>query len=576
MRPSSRFTVAIHILTLLAHGAPGEPVTSEYVAGSVSTNPVVIRRLLAGSCARLVRSQGGPGGGWLLLAAPRDITLRDVFQAVEERPALSLHASPPPTRAAHWRQKHPGRAGRPLPGGPAGAGARPRPHHHRRPAPGGAGPGAVSQRRHPSRRPFFWLNPHPHQLREAAILQSHAAPEGAHAMIVVTGATGHLGRLVIEGLLKKVPARRFRCCRAEPREGGRPGRPGRRGPARRLLPPRDPGPGAGRGGAAAARLLQRARQARRPPRRGDRGRPRLRCRAGGLHQPAARRQQPDGRAWPRSTGRPRRRCGPPASLTSSSGTAGTWRTTPSTSPRPSSTGPSSAARGPGRIAAAARADYAAAAVAVLTIRPGREGVRAGRRPRVHHGRAGRSRSRSRPGKPVAYADMSPEQYRAVLTGAGLPGPVAEVYVDADVWAAKGALDDPGAGPSPGSSAGPPPRSPPRWRPRSRGEPRRQVALRVGCLNLLYPYMATGAGSHIWLPLAAHLGAGLERPRVRSHLLPGVARGSASCRATLSPPGRGRMVKRCRLPRKGVLSWRPATSRARLQIAGLGGQCPSPR
>jgi NAD(P)H dehydrogenase (quinone) len=45
------------------------------------------------------------------------------------------------------------------------------------------------------------------------------------------------------------------------------------------------------------------------------------------------------------------------------------------------------------------------------------------------------------GKPITYRDLPPEQYRAVLTAAGLPGPVADIYVDADVQAAKGELDD---------------------------------------------------------------------------------------------------------------------------------------
>ena len=62
---SSKLTVGVHILTLLA-SSPGEPLTSEYIAGSVNTNPVVIRRLLG-----LLREAGvvvihgaayGPGG----------------------------------------------------------------------------------------------------------------------------------------------------------------------------------------------------------------------------------------------------------------------------------------------------------------------------------------------------------------------------------------------------------------------------------------------------------------------------------------------------------------------------------
>jgi len=44
-------------------------------------------------------------------------------------------------------------------------------------------------------------------------------------------------------------------------------------------------------------------------------------------------------------------------------------------------------------------------------------------------------------KPIEYRDLPPEQYRAVLTGAGLPGAIADLYVDADVQAARGDLDD---------------------------------------------------------------------------------------------------------------------------------------
>ena len=98
MNTSSRFTVAIHILTLLAHGG-GEQMTSEYIAGSVNTNPVVIRRLLALlRDARLVISQVGVGGGWQLARPPKGITLRDIYRAVEGGTLFPLHSNTPNPR----------------------------------------------------------------------------------------------------------------------------------------------------------------------------------------------------------------------------------------------------------------------------------------------------------------------------------------------------------------------------------------------------------------------------------------------------------------------------------------------
>jgi Rrf2 family protein len=95
---SSRFTVAIHILTLLAFAGP-EPCTSEFIAGSVSTNPVVIRRLLARlRAAGLAASQGGPGGGWHLCREPEALTLAEVFRAVEPEELFPLHAAEPNPR----------------------------------------------------------------------------------------------------------------------------------------------------------------------------------------------------------------------------------------------------------------------------------------------------------------------------------------------------------------------------------------------------------------------------------------------------------------------------------------------
>jgi Rrf2 family protein len=95
MNVSTRFTVALHILTLLA-SSRGEPLTSEYIAGSVNTNPVVIRRLL-GLLRNLglVSSQPGKGGGWELCVDPDSITLAEVRRAVNEGSPFSMHNQPP-------------------------------------------------------------------------------------------------------------------------------------------------------------------------------------------------------------------------------------------------------------------------------------------------------------------------------------------------------------------------------------------------------------------------------------------------------------------------------------------------
>ena len=92
MIPNSRFAVGIHILTALAY-KHDEPFTSEAIAASVNTNPVVIRRALGDlRRAGLVVSQPGNRGGWRLTREPDQITLRDAYNAVQQG---SLFASPP-------------------------------------------------------------------------------------------------------------------------------------------------------------------------------------------------------------------------------------------------------------------------------------------------------------------------------------------------------------------------------------------------------------------------------------------------------------------------------------------------
>ncbi len=75
--------MAVHVLAVLAY-KEGDRVSSAFLAGSVNTNPVVIRRLLlALQRARLVETGKGAGSGSRLSRAPGRIHLADVYRAVE-------------------------------------------------------------------------------------------------------------------------------------------------------------------------------------------------------------------------------------------------------------------------------------------------------------------------------------------------------------------------------------------------------------------------------------------------------------------------------------------------------------
>ena len=96
MLSSSRFIVAIHALSVLARYTGKGPVCSALVAQSVHTNPVVIRRLMTElERARLVRSVAGRSGGFELERSAAEITLADVYHAVEDENVFRMHKSDP-------------------------------------------------------------------------------------------------------------------------------------------------------------------------------------------------------------------------------------------------------------------------------------------------------------------------------------------------------------------------------------------------------------------------------------------------------------------------------------------------
>jgi DNA-binding IscR family transcriptional regulator len=81
MRQDSRLSGVLHVLLHMAEH--GGPVTSEVLAKAMCTNPVVIRRIMAGlrECG-YVRSEKGHGGGWVLARNLEEVTLRDVYDAL--------------------------------------------------------------------------------------------------------------------------------------------------------------------------------------------------------------------------------------------------------------------------------------------------------------------------------------------------------------------------------------------------------------------------------------------------------------------------------------------------------------
>ena len=100
MQISSRFTIATHMLIIIALEGKKTKVTSDFLAASVGGNPVIIRKTLSQlKKAKLISVARGTGGTEIIKDL-QDISLFDVYQAVEclgkSGKLFSFHDNPNP------------------------------------------------------------------------------------------------------------------------------------------------------------------------------------------------------------------------------------------------------------------------------------------------------------------------------------------------------------------------------------------------------------------------------------------------------------------------------------------------
>jgi len=99
MAANSRFAMATHIMTALA--VEQDKLNSTYLAQSLNTNPVVVRRILSElQKAGLLETAPGRSGGARLAKRPGSISLYDVYKAVDEGNLFAYNPNDPNKKCA--------------------------------------------------------------------------------------------------------------------------------------------------------------------------------------------------------------------------------------------------------------------------------------------------------------------------------------------------------------------------------------------------------------------------------------------------------------------------------------------
>lgn len=92
---NGRFPISLHILTLLA-SAEGELLSSDYIAGSININPVLVRKEISNLRNHgLIESKEGKNGGATLAKPAEKIRLSEVYHAVQQASLLGNSKNKP-------------------------------------------------------------------------------------------------------------------------------------------------------------------------------------------------------------------------------------------------------------------------------------------------------------------------------------------------------------------------------------------------------------------------------------------------------------------------------------------------
>jgi Rrf2 family protein len=90
---NTQFSIAVHVLAAIANYE--KTFTSEVLASGVNANPVFVKRILVKlSKAKLVKTSVGKNGGYDLARDPKNISLLDIYSAINPPGAFAIHTYP--------------------------------------------------------------------------------------------------------------------------------------------------------------------------------------------------------------------------------------------------------------------------------------------------------------------------------------------------------------------------------------------------------------------------------------------------------------------------------------------------